>query len=406
MTGKRPIQQVTLSDFLSYGAQGGAIELLPLNVVIGPNAAGKSNFLEAFAILRATAHDLAASLREGGGIGEYLRKERSAEKPFHLSAVVSDRYSTMSDVSEFLRYAIAVAQVNQRPEVISERLGWDEKHSVNWDRQPFYELKNGGAMIRQRSTGESWNGAEVTREIRRTDLSPVQSILSQRRDPDLYPQLTYVADLFGSIAFFRDWTFGNRTKARAPQPTDLPADFLLPDASNLALVLHELQQRSATRQVLIEYLRRFYASAQSISTKLYGGTVQLFVEEGRDELIPATRLSDGTLRYLALLTILCHPSPPPVVCIEEPELGMHPDILPTIAELLKDASQRTQLIVTTHSDALVSALSDVPETIVVCEPSPQGTQLRRLDRESLSEWLDRYSLGEIWRMGEIGGTRW
>jgi predicted ATPase len=171
-------------------------------------------------------------------------------------------------------------------------------------------------------------------------------------------------------------------------------------------VLHELLQRSVTRKRLIDYLQRFYSSAQHIATRIHGGTVQLFIDEGLDDLVPATRLSDGTLRYLSLLAILCHPTPPPIVCIEEPELGLHPDILPTIAELLKDASQRTQLIVTTHSDALVSALSDIPEAIVVCEPGPDGTQLRRLDRESLAEWLDRYSLGEIWRMGEIGGTRW
>jgi predicted ATPase len=171
-------------------------------------------------------------------------------------------------------------------------------------------------------------------------------------------------------------------------------------------VLHELLQRSVTRKKLIEYLKRFYAAAERIATRIHGGTVQLFIDEGRDELIPATRLSDGTLRYLSLLAILCHPTPPPIVCIEEPELGLHPDIMPTIAELLKDASQRTQLVVTTHSDALVSALSDTPEAIVVCEPGPDGTQLRRLDHESLAEWLDRYSLGEIWRMGEIGGTRW
>jgi predicted ATPase len=246
----------------------------------------------------------------------------------------------------------------------------------------------------------------VTRTIDPEDVSLEQSILSQRRDPDLYPQLTRIGDLFRNIAIFRDWTFGARTRARAPQPADLPTDFLLWDAGNLALVLHELLQRSATRKTLIEYLQRFYASAEHIATRIHGGTVQLFVEEKNNELVPATRLSDGTLRYLSLLAILCHPAPPPIICIEEPELGLHPDILPTIAELLKEASQRTQLIVTTHSDALVSALSDTPEAIVVCEPDPDGTQLRRLDRESLAEWLDRYSLGEIWRMGEIGGTRW
>ena len=104
-----------------------------------------------------------------------------------------------------------------------------------------------------------------------------------------------------------------------------------------------------------------------ISTKIQGGTLQLYIEEEGGRLIPATRLSDGTLRYLCLLAILCHPDPPPVIGIEEPELGLHPDILPTVAELLKKASERTQLFVTTHSDALVSALSDMPESILVCE---------------------------------------
>jgi len=78
------------------------------------------------------------------------------------------------------------------------------------------------------------------------------------------------------------------------------------------------------------------------------------------------RLSDGTLRYLCLLTILCHPAPPPLICIEEPELGLHPDILPEVAKMLVDAASRTQLIVTTHSDILVDCLSDHPEAIVVC----------------------------------------
>ena len=74
--------------------------------------------------------------------------------------------------------------------------------------------------------------------------------------------------------------------------------------------------------------------------------------------------------------------------------------------MLIDASQRTQLIVTTHSDTLISALSEVPESVLVCERDQEGTHLRRLSREPLEEWLDRYALGEVWRMGEIGGVRW
>jgi predicted ATPase len=87
-------------------------------------------------------------------------------------------------------------------------------------------------------------------------------------------------------------------------------------------------------------------------------------------------------------------------------LGLHPDILPTIAELLIEASRQTQLVVTTHSDGLVSALTEVPEAILVCEHDERGSHLHRLDPEQLKQWLKRYSLGELWRMGEIGGTRW
>src|ERR1700742_3728706 len=100
----------------------------------------------------------------------------------------------------------------------------------------------------------------------------------------------------------------------------------------------------------------------------------LFHEGGLRSPAPAARLSDGTLRYLCLLTILLHPEPPPLICIEEPELGLHPDIIPKVADLLVDASHRTQLIVTTHSEALVSRLSEIPESVVVCERDDRGTR--------------------------------
>jgi predicted ATPase len=85
---------------------------------------------------------------------------------------------------------------------------------------------------------------------------------------------------------------------------------------------------------------------------------------------------------------------------------LHPDVIPHVADLLMDASKRTQLIVTTHSETLVSRLSEVPESVVVCERDDRGTQLRRLEPEKLRTWLDNYRLGELWRMGEIGGNRW
>ena len=90
--------------------------------------------------------------------------------------------------------------------------------------------------------------------------------------------------------------------------------------------------------------------------------------------------------------------------IEEPELGLHPDVLPGLADLLVDASSRTQLLVTTQSDILVDALTTTPESVVICEMTGGSTVLRRLSQEELRPWLERYRLGELWTRGEIGGV--
>lgn len=242
--------------------------------------------------------------------------------------------------------------------------------------------------------------------MRREDSVPDQSILSQRKDPDQYPEITYLGNQFGKAKLYREWNLGRNTEPRKPQKVDLPSDFLSESADNLALVLNDLENRSETRRTINEYLSKFYHSAEAVTSRLQGGTVQIFIHELGLKEIPGTRLSDGTLRYLCLLAVLCHPLPPPLICLEEPEIGLHPDILPTVAELLVEASSRTQLIVTTHSDVLVSALSSQTESVLVCERDEEGTRLSHLESAKLKEWLEKYPLGELWRMGELGGTRW
>jgi predicted ATPase len=107
-----------------------------------------------------------------------------------------------------------------------------------------------------------------------------------------------------------------------------------------------------------------------------------------------------------LLAILCDPDPPPFLGIEEPELGLHPDVIPKIADLLVAASKRTQIVVTTHSDVLIDALTDFPSAVVVCEKHEGKTTMRRLDKDELAPWLEKYRLGELWSRGDIGGNRW
>ncbi|MFB2977263.1 AAA family ATPase [Microseira sp. BLCC-F43] len=391
MEGKRFIRTRRLQNFLSYGSEGETIELQPLNVLIGANASGKSNLIEAIKLLKATPTDLTVPIRKGGGISDFLWKGERGIPRSEIEATL-DNSGNMP-----LRYLIGFTIAGQRLELVDEAIENEDPYPGENDVYFYYRYQNGRPVLNVK--------ADISpRHLRREYLIPDKSVLSQRKDPEQYPELTYIGNQFSSIALYRDWHIGRDSEPRMPQKPDLPEHPLLEDASNVGLVLINLQYQLGTRQ-LIEKLKKFYDAAEELTTKIYGGTVQIFIrEESLSQPIPATRLSDGTLRYLFLMALLLEPTPPPLICIEEPEIGLHPDILPTIAEMLIEASQRTQLIVTTNSDALVSALS--PESVLVCDRDDMGSHLHLLAPERLKKWLEKYSLGVIWRMGEIGGNRW
>jgi predicted ATPase len=392
MEGKRFIRTMRLQNFLSYGGEGEEIELQPLNVLIGPNASGKSNLIEAIGLLKATPTDLTAPIRKGGGINEWLWKGGKEPPIAEIEATLEYPQGARS-----IRYRIDFTVAGQRLEILDE--------IIENENRILPDEGNAGFFYRyQRDTPLGRFAKNKLIAGNQDYLIPDHSIISQRKDPLRYPELTYLGNQFSSICLYRDWHIGRNSESRKPQQTDLPEHPLLEDGSNLGLFLNNLQYQLGSRPI-IEKLKKFYEEAEELSVKIYGGTVQIFIrEEELIQPIPATRLSDGTLRYLFLMALLLDPTPPPLICIEEPEIGLHPDILPTIAEMLIEASQRTQLIVTTHSDTLVSALS--PESVVVCERDDKGSHLRRLDPDLLKEWLKEFSLGHLWRMGEIGGTRW
>ena len=144
--------------------------------------------------------------------------------------------------------------------------------------------------------------------LRRQDLALDQSVLSQRKDPDQYPEVTYLGSEYAKIKLFREWNLGRNTQSRRPQPADLPAEFLREDAANIALVLNDLEHRSNLRASLVEQLREADDSIVDFSTKVLGGTIQLFLHySGLRAPVPATRLSDGTVRYLCLSGRLVSP---------------------------------------------------------------------------------------------------
>jgi predicted ATPase len=389
------IRSIELKNFLSFGENQGPVALRDLNVVIGPNGSGKSNLLEAIDLLRHAPDQLLRPIREGGGVGDWLWKGAEGTPVASLD-VVLDYPKLFQKSVQKLRYKLAFTREGQRFTVDEERIENEMPAAAGQEPNFYYRFADGESVL---------NVNNELRPLLWTELNLESSILSQRKDPFQYPELTWLGQTLGKMQLYREWSFGRYTPPRLTQKADLPNEHLEPDCRNLGLVLNRLRRDPTAKQKLLVALRVLYAGIDDYDVQIEGGTVQVFLQEGR-YTIPATRLSDGTLRYLCLLAILCHPSPPPLVCIEEPELGLHPDVLPTLADLLKDAATRTQLIVTTHSEALVDAMSDQPEAVLVTERTAQGSTLRRLDAEKLKPWLEKYRLGQLWTSGEIGGTRW
>ena len=412
------IHRLKVAGLLSFGPDGVNLPLEPLNLLIGPNGSGKSNFLEAIALLQAAPRGISEPISRVGGVREWLWKGSEAPDSINIEAEVDYPQGGI------LRHSLTLADRNGRSEVTDE---WIEPFKCRPGKgaglsfyRPPQNREVRVEMARANLEATRFDDDEKTRTNEWSAPSMVgrhwedavhfasefctdQSLLSVVANPQ-YPSLWHLKNQYARIRLYRNWSFGPSSPLRQPASAHVRSDYLNSDGTNLALVLSNFPGENKRR--LIKALQRLYDGVVDLKFSVAGGTVALFLEEAGKREIPATRLSDGTLRYLCLLAILLHHEPPSLVVIEEPELGLHPDLLPTVSDLLLAASKHSQLVITTHSDVLVDALTNTPESIVICEKHDAQTKMRRLGKEDLEKWLKDYRLGELWTSGELGGNRW
>ncbi len=377
------LREITPGNLLSFGPNPEPIKLNQLNILIGANGSGKSNLIEVIHLLRSTPGDLRSAFRPG----------RFAEWIWHSNTNHSaDIISDVEFGDYFIRHVLKMISNNQGFSIDDEQIDKmsDKRELVQFisDQRNIVVLdKQGGVNVMP------------------VAFSGIESVLSKVQDPNNFPLLFNLGSFYRGICIYREWEFGRNSTLRQPQSTDLRHEILEEDFSNLAMHLNYLRSFPPVRRKLIEKLQNVFAGITDFDVSVVGGTAQLYLIEG-DYRIPATRLSDGTLRYLCLLAILCNPEPQPLICLEEPELGLHPDLLSGLVDLIKECSERTQMIVTTHSEFIVDGFSESPECVMVVDKEEGITKMKRLSYDSLKVWLEEYSLGQLWNQGQIGGTRW
>ncbi|MCW5560008.1 MAG: AAA family ATPase, partial [Verrucomicrobiae bacterium] len=293
-------------SFLSFGPDFQGIELRGMNLFIGPNGSGKSNLIEAINLLRASPRDPRGDWREvtrkGGGAAEWIwQGERKGKAT--VEALLRNPKG-----NQLLRHAMTFSAVSQAFALEDERVENEQPISGQLKPYFYYRYQNGDPVLNTAGNGQ--------RKLARDTIETNRSILAQRRDPETYPELSWLAGGYESIRIYREWAFGRGAVFREPQRADMRNDILEEDFSNLGLFLNRLKTRFPTaKKAILSALRDLYDGILDYEVSVESGTVQVFFTEG-DFAIPATRLSDGTLRYLCLLAILCDPDPPRLICIE------------------------------------------------------------------------------------------
>jgi predicted ATPase len=378
-----------------------------LAVLIGPNGGGKSNFLDLLMLLSdAGRGELNVGIDKRGGFpnisfGFGSAHEVRAEFYFKevFRPVLPPPFSSIPDTPENkpldIRFGISLSSLGLGFHISDERL-----------RVEFPGQRAVGIVKRDTNgTVFAWSSGpdariEESKTVRNSELA-----IYQVRDPNKYAAPYEILQQLQGWTFYRDIDVGAQSPVR--QPALLRSDIgLLPSGSNLSSAFHAIQQDHPNDwNDILEIVHTAYPDFVRLTVRAEGGDGKVFLRwfehPYEKEGISANLLSDGTLKLLCLIAVLKNPTPPPLICIDEPELGLHPDWIELVAELLQDAAMRTQVIVATHSPHIVAKMK--PEQVVVAEKENGESTLEQLSAEHLEKWLKDFNLAELWLAGQIGG---
>ncbi|MDR2751474.1 MAG: AAA family ATPase [Clostridiales bacterium] len=364
------IRSIMLKNFLSFGDYDQWLDLEPLNVVIGGNGKGKTNFVNAFEFLSKIPKDLDKYLRDCGGVDEWLFNidEDVNSTPVAEIKAIFERAQT--EVDEFLSYEMSFTSEGGSFRLVDEKIENKGEQTMFRRKRPtfYYHYENGSPFVRSIK-----NKIPVSLE----DLN--HSALAQM-GLGHYRQIASLIKDMADIRVYKDWVFGRNMPARHPQTSGFKDKILKPDFSNLPTVLNEIKKDPNRKKRFIQTLRHvgefedFEIEAEGTNLKAYVATKNL------ESLVPVSRLSDGTLHFMCLLAILLNPALPPFICIDGLGLGLREDVLPAVADTINITSKKCQIVVTSHSPKFIDCYAYLPGTVMVCDMDYDGTELSRVEK--------------------------
>lgn len=345
-------------------------ELRHINILIGPNGAGKSNFVSFFSLLKAFAQ---------GKLNVFVEHYGGADRLLYLGSKMTDKL---------------IGEIIYR------------NGNIKWKIELSPSVKD--TLFLHREDSQAGNRAlsctiSLSRERTRSTLNMRSSDEESRNDEEAIAISIKDALKTMMVYHFHD-TSDFATLKRPCSKRDY--EYLRPDASNLAAFLLFLKKKHEKEY---QYIREVIQLAAPFfddfllrdSLDNPDETLLEWRQKGSDYPLHPSQISDGTLRFICLATALLQPIPPSTILLDEPELGLHPFALSLLAEMIKKASLKTQVIVATQSASLINHFD--AQDIIVIEQKDDESKFRRLPVEKLKQWIVDYSLGELWEMNLLEG---
>ena len=400
------IKKIKLRNFYSFGET--EVELHPeLNILIGINGSGKSNFLKAVKLLKEGVAGVGLKkhiLDNLGGFDNIFFKGMSRTgnaNSIEIEYLISGEAITEANYGfRFFDDVIYKIKLIKSPSLQNYYV---EEHIETSKGYLYLQFSNGRGQLNEKSEDQ---GQRQYNLIRYDDFDPQELVLAEVSDTDRYFALTTIKRAIKDILVYDYFDTTPRSPIRKPMlPTSEKR--LFADGTNLPQILNTIKINfKQSYNKIKEMLNEVNPNFSGFDFNFIGGNIELLLEEqGLSSSIHVSSISDGTLRYLCLLSILFNPDRGRFICIDEPEVGLHPDMIANIANAIKEASSQTTLIISTHSDNLLNYF-DIENVKVFEKNEHNSTDVKAYAANQFAGWYEEFSLGQMWKQGDLGGVRY